>query len=181
VRPSKWLSCGAGLLSLQLSACQTSPSVTPSASALAASDSTLAGASATAVGGGCGDTQVFEGPGPDAAVGLEGNAWAPVSPASAGMVAYFFYAPPNLVSASPSTRTKVLWIFHGPAQSGALTIDAHPLGTATPTVHIDVGGVLAPGGNYPSGIDLPAPGCWRLELTIGSAHATMDLQVAPAS
>jgi hypothetical protein len=49
---------------------------------------------------------------------------------------------------------------------------------SSPVVRFDFGAALSPSGNYPSSIDLPSPGCWRLELTLGRVHATMDVMVA---
>jgi hypothetical protein len=51
---------------------------------------------------------------------------------------------------------------------------------SSPVVRFDFGVALSPSGNYPSSIDLPSPGCWRLELTLGTVHATIDVMVAPS-
>lgn len=172
----------AGLL---VAACASLPPPSPTSSPTsAASSSTLqslqAGASPSPVRGGCGSTQVFAGPGPDANLGLGDNPWASATPADAGIVAYFWYPPPNIVFASRSSEDapKVLWISHG-EQSGHLVIKAHPLGATSPVATFDVPPASSPAGNYPSGIELPSAGCWHLDLTIGSAHAAIDLLVAP--
>lgn len=39
----------------------------------------------------------------------------------------------------------------------------------------------SPGEIYPSDVDLPRPGCWRLELAWGSHRASIDVQVHPRS
>ncbi|MGH2407324.1 MAG: hypothetical protein ACRDF7_04480 [Candidatus Limnocylindrales bacterium] len=123
---------------------------------------------------------MFAGPGPDAAQGLADNPWAPATPADAGIVAYFWQPPPALVFADESTvGTKVLWISHD-AQSARMSIAAHPLDASSPVVEFEFPAASSPAGNYPSRIALPAPGCWRLELTIGTTRATMDLMIAPA-
>jgi hypothetical protein len=167
---------------LLIAACSNTelPSPTATAASPAASASlrpALATASPSPVGGGCGSTQAFAGPGPDAALGLADNPWAPATPADAGIVAYFWYPPPDLLFAhGPNDRTKVLWIFHR-GQAAHLIIAAHPLNAASPVVRFAFG---ASGGGSPSSIDLPSPGCWRLELTLGTTHATIDVMVAPA-
>lgn len=175
----------AAITSLLVVACQSSTVPSSSsgrASPLVPTSRGLSGAapSVSPVEGGCGDTQVFAGPGPDAALRLADNPWAPAAPADAGIVAYFWYPPPDLVFAhGPNDGTKVLWIRHG-EQAQRLDIAAHPLDASLPVVHIAAPAALSPPGNYPSGIDLPSAGCWQLELTLGTAHATMDLMVAPA-
>lgn len=133
------------------------------------------------VGGGCGATQFFSGQGPDSALGLAGNPWARAEPEIAGFVAYAWTTPPDLVVASgpQDPGTKILWV-NTIAPRGRLAIAAHPSGAATPTITFDIPPASAPDGNYPSLIDLPTPGCWRLELTLGAAHGTIDLLVAPA-
>lgn len=169
---------------LLVAACSSLPPPSPTSSPTsAASPSTLqspqAAASPSPVGGGCGSTQVFAGPGPDANLGLADNPWAPATPADAGIVAYFWYPPPGVIFASRSSQDapKVLWISH--EQSGHLVIKAHPLGAASPVATFDVPPASSPAGNYPSGIELPSAGCWHLDLTIGSAQAAIDLLVAP--
>jgi hypothetical protein len=159
-----------------------STAVTASASHVsgATSQSPQAAQSPSPVLGGCGSTQVFAGPGPDAALGLSDNPWAPATPGEAAIVAYFWYPPPDLIFAhGPNDRTKVLWISHGEHEAH-LTIAAHPLDASSPVVRFDFPPALSPTGYYPSGIDLPSPGCWSLDLTLGSTHATLDVAVAPA-
>lgn len=175
-------------------ACQSTELPPPSASAATKSAATSSGSSLSPapslfpqaarspspVLGGCGNTQVFAGPGPDAALGLGDNPWASASPVDAGIVAYFWSSPPDLIFAhGPADGTKVLWISHG-EHVAHLTIEAHPFNATSPLVRFDFAPALSPSGNYPSGIDLPSVGCWSLELTLGSTHATLDVAVAPA-
>jgi hypothetical protein len=170
--------CSAAPHASSLAAPTLSPSAAPSATT--ASPSTPA-ATGRPVGGGCGTTQFFSGNGPDSALGLDGNPWARAQPATAGFVAYTWTTPPDLVVASgpDDPGTKILWI-NTVAPRGRLAIRAHPSAGASPVITLDVEPASAPDGNYPSMIDLPTPGCWRLELTLGAAHATIDLLVAPA-
>lgn len=132
-------------------------------------------ASPSPVAGGCGETQVFAGPGPDGALGLSDNPWSSATPADAGIVAYFWHSPPHLLFAPGSTQqNKVLWINHGDS-GGHVMIAAHPLDASSRVVHFDFPSAA---GGTPSLIDLPKPGCWRLELAIGTTRATMDVLVA---
>jgi hypothetical protein len=180
---------------LLLAGCSTAPLATssaaptkaasgvPSATVPSAAAATPSSPAATGhpVGGGCGTTQFFSGNGPDSALGLDGNPWARAQPEATGFVAYTWTTPPDLVVASgpDDPGTKILWI-NTVAPRGRLTIKAHPRGGPTPELTFEVEPASAPDGNYPSMIDLPTPGCWRLELALGAAHATIDLLVAPA-
>lgn len=132
------------------------------------------------VAGGCGGTQVFAGPGPDANLGLSDNPWAAATPTSAGIVAYFWYPPPDVLFATdPSGDSpKVLWVSH--AQAGQLSVSAHPLGASAPVVRFTFGAATSPPGNYPSLVALPSAGCWHFDLSIGATRAAMDLLVASA-
>jgi hypothetical protein len=124
---------------------------------------------------GCGETQVFEGPGPDALLGLAPNPWALASPSALGIVAYFWGHPPNILVAADrpdSAPTKILWLSHGPG--GELAISATPLGESSPVIQFTFPGNLM----HASSIELPTPGCWHLDLTIGSARASIDVPVS---
>jgi hypothetical protein len=132
------------------------------------------------VAGGCGSTQVFAGPGPDANLGLADNPWTAATPADTGIVAYFWYPPPDVLFATDpaGNSPKVLWINH--AHTGQLSVTAHPLGARTPVVRFAFGAAASPPDNYPSLIALPSPGCWHFDLAIGATRATMDLMVTSA-
>jgi hypothetical protein len=63
----------------------------------------------------------------------------------------------------PGRSNKVLWAARV-VDAGEFTVDAR-LGGSTRQVHLDLG--PAPG---PSIVDLPAPGCWQLDLRWGDGH-----------
>ena len=176
------------LASLVVGACAsptvpTLPATGPSPSAAASTPTTTPTPAPSPVAGGCGQTQVYAGPGPDARLGLSDNPWAWATPASSGVVAYFWYPPPGILSVSDpnvpnSGDAKVLWVFRdpGPGPAGPLTINAHPLGQSSPVVAVQ----LSNGDKgVPSSVELPTPGCWRLEISTGPIHSTMDVMVAP--
>ena len=125
---------------------------------------------------------MFAGPGPDASLGLADNPWAAAAPGSAGIVAYFWHAPPSVLRASGpgDSGDKVLWVVHG-APGVPLTVVAHTRFAGPPVVRLTVPAALSPGGNYPSLIALPSPGCWNFDLSVGGASATLDILVAPRS
>ncbi len=162
------------------SASQPPPSATPAATA-APTPTAQSTASPVAVAGGCGGTQVFAGPGPDAHLGLWDNPWAAVSPGSAGVVAYFWLKPPALVRVmgADGSGTKVLWIVRG-GSVGPFEVSAHPLDAAAPVVQV-VPRQAGPAGGYPSDVAVATPGCWRLEITSGTSRSTLDVLVAPTA
>lgn len=127
-----------------------------------------------AIDGGCGNTPLYAGPGPDAGQGLSANPWSVATPASAGMVAYFWGQAPYLAAGSErpdGESNKVLWV------GGLTSIVAHRLDDPKVTARFEF-----PNGAGPSTIDLPSPGCWRLELQwSGRMRASIDLPVAPAT
>ncbi len=173
------------LASLVVGACASPPVPTPAGS-IASSSAIAPAPTATPTGppapvaGGCGSTQVFAGPGPDARLGLADNPWAEATPADSGIVAYFWYPSPGILSVSDpnipnSGDTKVLWVFRDP-QPAALSVEAHPLDSNLPVVAVRL---FNGDKGIPSSVALPSPGCWQLELTAGPVHATMDVMVAP--
>ena len=161
-------------------AAPTPPTAAPTPTGAATRTAAPTG-SPTAVEGGCGGTQVSAGSGPDARLGVADNPWASASPASAGIVAYFWFPPPAvLFAAGPDgSGSKVLWVTHA-AADGPLVVVAHPLETAAPVLRFTFPPALSPADNYPSDVAVPTPGCWRFELTVGGAQGTLDILVVPA-
>jgi hypothetical protein len=70
---------------------------------------------------------------------------------------------------------KILWVV-GTTRTGDLVIDGHPLGALTPTVHVTLTPNSFPGEIYPSGIDVPAPGCWQFTLRWADQVAEIELE-----
>jgi hypothetical protein len=79
---------------------------------------------------------------------------------------------PLKAAPDPGRSNKVLWAAKaGGGTPGHFTADARLAGSTRP-VHLDLG--LAPG---PSTVDLPAPGCWQLDLRWGDGYRdTVSLQ-----
>ena len=121
----------------------------------------------------------------DAAPAWTAPAWAGSSPgftlpyalASDDAAAAFFFAT-RLRAGHPTNPTnKVLWVVHFPRNGKPLRITAR-LGTnPSRTVHIWRPADSGPGEIYPSYVDLPRPGCWKLTLTWNAHHANIDIQV----
>ena len=82
---------------------------------------------------------MFAGPGPDASLGLADNPWAAAAPGSAGIVAYFWHAPPSVLRASGPADggDKVLWVVHG-APGVPLSVVAHTRSAGPPVVRLTV-------------------------------------------
>ena len=167
------------MLSSALVGCssQTSTSSTPSPS-----PTSTAGQmpnSAYAIAGGCGNTQLYKGGFPDwissgiqGLSGMDGSVYAITSPATA--VAFLLEYPLKVVSPA-GQPSKVMWMVGLPRNGSDLTIDAHPLGSSSPTVHESKPGNAGPGEIYPDGIVVSSPGCWHLTLTWSSNKAEIDL------
>ena len=87
------------------------------------------------------------------------------------LVAVLFRQP--LTSPPPQDgANKVLWIPRVPlGPDGAIT--RARLGGTGPAVPVDV-----PAGLGPSSVDLPSPGCWRVEVSWAGRIRTVDLEVA---
>jgi hypothetical protein len=73
------------------------------------------------------------------------------------------HAPP-----SAEVNNKILWVTREPL-AGPLRIDAVREGTTT-HVHRELAGA------GPSIVDLPAPGCWRLDLRLTDYRGSIDLE-----
>jgi len=69
---------------------------------------------------------------------------------------------------------KILWVVRTP-RTGPLTIDGHPLGAATPMIHEILPDNSGPGEIYPSYVDVPAAGCWQLDLRWANSRAQVEL------
>jgi hypothetical protein len=154
-------------------AAPTSPA-SPAATTPAASAVTPAASTAT----GCG-SRVETGPLPGwAAGGFSGDARVPhVFGAQGDIVAVLFSFPPARIRKDGSSN-KILWV----SRPAATSSDAASLPTLAITATLD-GTVTrvtreVAGGPGPSIIDLPAAGCWHLELRWSGRTDTMDLVYA---
>lgn len=87
---------------------------------------------------------------------------------------------PASAPATPDNPSnKILWIVRFPRDGHSLEITSRLAGDPSQVVRISRPADSSPGEIYPSAVDLPRPGCWRLQLAWGSHRASIDVQVHP--
>lgn len=137
--------------------------------------------------GGCGKTEMYQGPSPEWA-----QAIARGDIPGGGAPSHFAIGRPPIAVVYPITLpliagnaterfgrgNKVLWALKGVKAGQAVSLDAYRLGDAVPSVHYD----LAPptdtnhGGAWEgSGPNVPTAGCWTLVVSWGDARSAVDL------
>lgn len=117
------------------------------------------------------------------------SAWSDSSPgfvvpyalASNGAAGAFFFVSPLRSGHPRNPSNKVLWIVRYPREGHPLTITAQLSGAPSEVVHLQQPADSSPGEIYPSELDLPAAGCWRLALAWGPHRANINVQVRRAS
>ncbi len=132
----------------------------------------------------CAAAAIHHGPPPAWTAG----AWAdsssgfsvPYSLATGGRAAAFFFADPLRAGHPANPANKVLWVVREPRDGMPLTIAARRAGSRSPTVRITRPADSGPGEIYPSYVDVPQAGCWRLALAWNGHRAAVDVHVAPA-
>ena len=79
------------------------------------------------------------------------------------------------------SANKILWLTRAPISSSQLTLRAQPADAATPVVNLKVARVEGYQ-QFPSIVDLPTPGCWRINISWGAGsteNSTFGLTVLP--
>jgi hypothetical protein len=89
---------------------------------------------------------------------------------AAGNIVAILWATPNALHAPalPNMANKILWVSR--VSSGPMTIRA-TLAGSTRTATVDL-----PNGPGPSYVDMPAPGCWTLQLSWGGHTDQLSLR-----
>jgi hypothetical protein len=121
-----------------------------------------------AVRGGCGGTALYRGALPPwtapAMADSSGSPAWPFAVSAGGNVTAMVFGYP-LRAGNPSGRqNKVLWIMRLPRRGLPLHIAAHPLHASRPLVRESVPADSSPGEIYPSYLNVPKAGCWRVSL-----------------
>lgn len=173
----KWLLVA---LAVAAQAC-TSATATPTVKPEGVADTATLFAPTTAAKpteGGCGGTTVFMGGIPDALTRSTGNnapSGIPYAVAHPATVAGFIFGYPlHTPSAGIGYANKILWVV-GVPRTGDLVIDGVPLGKSGPTVHYSFPANSGPGEIYPTGVDVPEPGCWAFTLRFAGQTAEVEL------
>jgi hypothetical protein len=90
-----------------------------------------------------------------------------------GGIAAVLFGDPLSAPPSPSRANKILWVARADPAPGPLTITARRDPAAPPVV------IEVPGGPGPSIVDLPAPGCWQLDLRWPGGADALSLRYTP--
>jgi hypothetical protein len=101
----------------------------------------------------------------------------PYALASNDAAGAFLFAGPLRAGHPDNPANKILWIVRFPRRGHTLKITARLSTNPQDVVHIQRPADSSPGEIYPSYVDLPKPGCWRLSLAWGPHRATIDVQV----
>jgi hypothetical protein len=124
---------------------------------------------------------------------LSGSRWVAGSPRTSRLVGILFAG--EVVNGrlavyaggvNPGTRAneKILWIVPRRKRAGpSLAISGRKEGSTAITYRrrfAVTGSAQVPGYNYPSILDLPVPGCWKLTLRTGKVAATVGVLAQPA-
>lgn len=70
---------------------------------------------------------------------------------------------------------KVLWIMKLPRLGSTLRIEARPVDAAKPLIRSTFPADSSPGEIYPSYVNVPKAGCWRLTLHWAGHEDSVDL------
>lgn len=155
--------------------------VTPAAAGCSSSHpASSSGAATHVVAPGCGATPIRRGAPPD----WTAPAWSASSGAPTGLpyvvaehgraIAFIFGYP--LRAGDPANPdNKILWVVRSPRDGSDLVIHARPLHATTPVVTVRQAANSGPGEIYPSDVNVPAPGCWRMTLRWNGHADSIDL------
>jgi hypothetical protein len=97
-----------------------------------------------------------------------------------GDVAAILFGHPFRAGHPTDPTNKILWIVRLPRDGHPLLIGAHPERAMNPTVRSSWSDNSSPGEIYPSIVDVPTAGCWRLMLRWGAHSDQIDLPYGPA-
>ena len=138
-----------------------------------------------ALAGGCGATKIAHGAVPAwtaPAFSNPGDAWPPPWPhaiSQRGTVVAILFGYPLRAGQPTNPANKVLWIMRLPRNGSPLTVSARPLHANAPRVSGTWPADSSPGEIYPSYVNVPAAGCWRITLRWAGHTDSIDLPFGP--
>lgn len=108
-----------------------------------------------------------------ARAGFSGSSYPPFAYTASGNMVAIVFANPLVSPPEPGQNNKILWVTKKvPTGANDFFITGHLEGSdQTATIHLGA----SPG---PSIVDMPAPGCWRLDLTWGTLKDSINLRWA---
>ena len=139
----------------------------------------------TAAVTGCGVTKIAHGAVPawTAPAFAESSSRIPPWPhavSERGNVVAIVFGYPLRAGQPTNPANKVLWIMRLPRNGSPLTIKARPLHANAPLVTIVEPADSSPGEIYPSYVNVPSAGCWRLSLRWAGHTDSIDLPYRPS-
>jgi hypothetical protein len=132
------------------------------------------------IAGGCGPTKLYRGrvpawTAPAFSKSSPESPWPYALSTRRTVVAIVFGYP--LRAGDPTDRVnKILWIMRLPRRGSPLAIEARPLHASVPSVNHAWPADSSPGEIYPSYVNVPTPGCWRLTLRWARHTDSIDLR-----
>lgn len=129
-----------------------------------------------AISAGCSPQTVHQGSPPSWTGSAEVR--GPYAVANGGAAVGFFFRFPLRAGHPRRPANKILWVMRLPREGSPLTITARSPDDPGHTVVIRQAADSSPGEIYPSNINLPTKGCWRLNLQWASHRTRMDVAVS---
>jgi hypothetical protein len=130
----------------------------------------------TPLAGGCGDTPLWTGAPPDWIASAGGVGPLPYALSHEGNLFAALFA--NPLRAGPGVtnpNNKILWIARAPRDGQPLKLTLRPADGAGQVVTQEEPADSSLGEIYPSIVDVPSPGCWRITAEWSGNRATLEL------
>jgi hypothetical protein len=140
----------------------------------------------TAAVAGCGVTKIAHGPVPGWTAPAFSDSSSRIPPwphaiSEGGNVVAIVFGYPLRAGRPTNPTNKILWITRLRRNGSPLTIKARPLHSNAPRVTAVVPADSSPGEIYPSYVNVPRAGCWRLSLRWAGHTDSIDLPYRPGS
>jgi hypothetical protein len=128
--------------------------------------------------GGCGATPVRSGALPAWTESAHPPQIPWVMSQEGNLVGVIFAQPLMAPGAQTGPQNKILWIVREPRNDSDLVLTMRPVGGGDPITVTEPAG-SGPGEIYPSGVDVPTPGCWQVAAEWDGHRATLGLSYQP--